>query len=287
MTKPEKHWRPETLAFNDKMKDALQQQHHAAQFLAMVGHHLVPQKADDSNTNMQYVSDKDMLVGHQLPGGLRIALHLTDLNIRILDKENNVVNEIIAEGKTKVEIFSELKQELSDLGMDVSAFKNKLHYEIPEHELDKGAPFSVKNKLYTIENSIHRHNAEIILNEVASAFEQSEPVRIWPHHFDTGTFIPVSRNEKGEVSQTIGTGWAIPDSMISEPYFYLSFWTQKPLENPEDIRPLRAGRWMMPDWKGAVLQLSEITEDKTAETQYQLAKSFFNQGIELLLQKLK
>jgi hypothetical protein len=219
--------------------------------------------------------------------GLHIALHLTDLNISILDKENNVLNEIIAEGKTKDEIFSDLKQKLLTLGVNVSAFKNELHYEIPEHELDKGTLFSVKNKLYTIENSIHRHNAEIILNEIAAAFEQSEPVRIWPHHFDTGTFIPVSRNEKGEASQTIGAGWTISDSMIDEPYFYLSFWSQKPLENLEDFRPLGAGRWMMPDWNGAVLQLSEITKEKTAEKQYQLAKSFFIQGIELLLQKLK
>lgn len=287
MNNSEKQWRPETLAFSDDMKDALQQQHHAAQFLALVGHHLIPRKADDSNTNMQYISEKDMLLGNLLPNGFRVSLNLTDLSIRILDKENNILKKIISEGKSKREVFDELKQELSSLGVDVQNFKNELHYEIQVHKLDKGAPFSVKNNRYFIENSIHRHNAEIILNEIAAKFEQSEPVRIWPHHFDTGTFIPVSQNEKGAVSQTIGAGWAIPDSMISEPYFYLSFWSEKPLKNLEDIQALKAGQWKMPDWNGAVLKLSEISKEKTPDKQYQQVESFFKQGIDLLLEKLK
>ncbi len=287
MSKLKTKWRPETIPFNKEMKDALEQQHHAAQFLALVGHHLIPQKTDDSNTNMQYISDNDTLSGNSLPGGYRLALQLTDLNINILDKDDEVLEEIVSAGKSKQEVFTELKQKLSGFGVDVTKFKEVLHYEIPEHGLDKGAPFSIKNKRYYIENSIHRHNAEIIINEIAADFDQSEPVRVWPHHFDTGTFIPVSRNEKGEVSQTIGAGWAINDSMINEPYFYLSFWSQKPLENPGDIPPLKSGRWMMPDWNGAVLKLSEITREETAEKQYQLAESFYKQGIELLLQKLK
>ena len=44
-------WKALALAFNQKLNDALQQQYHATQFIAMAGRHLIPQQPDDSNTN--------------------------------------------------------------------------------------------------------------------------------------------------------------------------------------------------------------------------------------------
>ena len=50
-----KDWELLTLPFNEELNEALQQQHHAPQYIALVGHYLIPQKADDSNTNMEYI----------------------------------------------------------------------------------------------------------------------------------------------------------------------------------------------------------------------------------------
>jgi hypothetical protein len=69
-----KNWKTLTLPFNDDLNDALQQQHHASQFIALVGRHLIPQQPDDSNTNMQYLLDKELLVGNELANGMRLAL---------------------------------------------------------------------------------------------------------------------------------------------------------------------------------------------------------------------
>nr|NQU92298.1 hypothetical protein [Bacteroidota bacterium] len=121
-------WKPFTVDFNSNLSDVLQQQHHAAQFIAFVGRHLVPQQADDSNTNMEFVSDGDLLLGNALPNGMRVALYLTDLRIGILDKGSNVKKVIALQGKTKPEVFDELKQSLSDLGVEVVGFTNELHY---------------------------------------------------------------------------------------------------------------------------------------------------------------
>jgi hypothetical protein len=275
------------MSFTPELHEALQQQHHAAQFIAMAGRHLIPQQADDSNTNMQYVPNGYLLLGNALPDGQRVALQLTDLKLLVFDKGHRLKKVITLEGKTKQQVFDELKQSLSDMGVDVTGFKNELHYEIPGHPLDQGAVFSVNDKSYFAENTMYRHNAEIVLNEIAPAFKQKEPIRIWPHHFDTGAFFVISKNEKGEATQTIGIGLAIPDGMINEPYYYLSFWSEKPLENLEKLPPLDAGQWMIPDWNGAVLKLSELLTETSAEKQHQQVGSFFTKGIKLLLGHLK
>jgi hypothetical protein len=57
----------------------------------------------------------------------------------------------------------------------------------------------------------------MVLQKISKAYDHAETVSIWPHHFDTGSLIPVLRNNKTEVTQSIGIGWAIPDGMIDEP----------------------------------------------------------------------
>lgn len=281
------NWKNQSLAFNEDIADALQQQHHAAQFIAMVGKYLISQKEDDSNTNMQYMPDGELLLGNKLPNEWQLALDLTNLNLYLFDKEFKRKSEIQLNGKTKTEVFDELKQALAAYDFDVSAFKNDLHYEVPTHKLDQNLPFSIRYKNLFQENSTYRHNAEIILNEIVTNINNAEPVRIWPHHFDTGSFISLSRNDQNIVSSSIGIGWAMPDSMISEPYYYLSFWSETPLSNLETLPALSAGQWMMPNWNGAVLKHSEILSKKNAAEQYNLVKSFFTSGMSILVEKLK
>lgn len=280
-------WKLLTSSFDEEMKDALQQQHHAAQFVALVGKHLIPNKADDSNTNMEFVFDDNILLGNPLPNGFRVALNLNDLKLCILDDRNKQRSEIELDGKTKLAAFEELKQSFRDLGVDIADFTNELHYEIPEHSLDKGSVFSLKNKSSFIENANYRHNAKLILNSIAALIDQKESVRIWPHHFDTGAYFVLSKNEKAEATQTIGIGFAIPDSMVAEPYYYLSFWSEKPIDGSDALPALKAGQWMMPNWNGAVLKQSEIMQKKTAEEQFEIVKSYFKIGIDIVFKHLK
>lgn len=283
----QQNWKLQTKPINADIKEALIQQHYAAQFIALVGHYLIKQKNDDSNTNMEFIPNEDLLQGKVLPNGLQLSLHLSDLIISIRDKGNNIQMEISLDGKNKDQIFKELKQGLSDLGVNTASFINKLHYEIPSHQLGSGGKFTVKTKIHLIENSLYRHNANTVLNEIIYNKEHAESVRIWPHHFDTGSFIPVSQNEIGELSQSIGLGWAIPDNMIDEPYYYLSFWSKNPLNKSHKFKPLIAGLWMTPNWDGAVLRHSEILKKHTAREQDILVKSFFNTGISILLEHFK
>ncbi|MDA3907085.1 MAG: hypothetical protein PF484_13515 [Bacteroidales bacterium] len=287
MNTQNKNWKQLSNPFNEEIKDALQQQHQAAQFIAFVGKHLIPNKADDSNTNMEFIFDDNILLGNPLPSGFRVALRLTDLKLSIFDKKMNSKKDIFLDGKTKKTVFGELKQGLLDLGVDVTNFTDELHYEIPEHHIDSGAAFSLKNKSAFIENANYRQNAKLVLNDIAPLFNVDETIRIWPHHFDTGAYFVISKNENGDASQSIGIGLAIPDSMVDEPYYYLSFWSEKSIDGSNDLVNLIAGQWMIPNWSGAVLRHSEIMQQKTPDEQYELVKSFYSQGIEMIMKHLK
>lgn len=275
-------WKQLTLDFNKELSDALLQQHHAAQFIALAGRHLIPQKPDDSNTNLQYLPDREWLIGNEIPGGMRIALSLADLKLIILDKQNHRRSELVLAGKSKQQVFEQLKQNLSDLGLDVSKFTNELHYTLPDHELDKNATFSTGDQKYNQENILYRHNAEIVLIEIAAKYKKSEPVRIWPHHFDTGSFVSIEINADGGTSKSIGLGWAIPDSMVNEPYYYLSYWSETPVENFNELPDPETGEWIRTGWNGGVARNADIVKISSARGQQEFVELFFNSGIKIL-----
>ncbi len=276
-----KNWKQVNLPFNHALADALAQQHHAVQYIAMVGKHLIPKEEDDSNTNMAYDIGKELLIGNQLNNGLRIALNLKSLEISILQPDLNPIGAFLLEGKTKYEAFEELKSLLANSGTDVTALTTKLHYPMPEHALDNGATFMIEDKSFFRENAHHRHNAEIVLHEICKNNKKAAPVKVWPHHFDTGSFIPTAYNEKGETIRSIGVGWAIADNMVKEPYFYLSFWSAEAINNFNKMSKPSQGTWLTGDWKGAVLKLSDFVNLPAAD-QHEQTRSFFTNGIEFL-----
>jgi hypothetical protein len=80
-----KNWKKLTLPFDENIYDAIQQQHHASQFIALVGRHLIPQESDDSNTTMNYQVNEESLIGNPMANGLCVGLQLTDLILYIRD----------------------------------------------------------------------------------------------------------------------------------------------------------------------------------------------------------
>ncbi len=273
-----KKWKLIFRPFDDNIREALLQQHHAAQYIAMAGRYLVPQQPDDSNTNMEFLTDTGLLAGHELVKGIRLALHLTEMKLCILTS-SGCTREISLAGKTKQEVYKEVKSMLAGTGVDTARMEYGLHYELPEHPLDKGTLFTHEDKQFFRENMLYRHNAQVILEEIIQVYDGAEPVRIWPHHFDTGTLIPLVHNKQGELTRSLGLGWAIPDTMVSEPYFYLSFWAKDAEVNLQHLPSPEQGKWMAPTWNGAVLPLAVILKSLEAEEQYNTVKEFYSTGI--------
>ena len=236
---------------------------------------------------MQYITEKEMFRGNIHPDGWGVGVKLRKLTVQVLDEKGIAKAEIFLEGKTFPQAFQDFKVVLQNQRIDILQLKTDQPYELPIDGLKEGNYFAIGSDDAVAENIRYRHNAELLINEMAKQFKDVEPVRIWPHHFDTGTFAAIDWNEKGAASKTIGLGLAIPDSMVNEPYFYLSFWSENPLDIEYNPVKLPAGKWMMPDWNGAVLSVSEIIKKDTAEEQFSLVKSFFETGIEILVEKMK
>ena len=282
MSTQENHWKKLTLSHNADLSEAVQQQHYGSQFIALIGRHLIPQETDDSNTSMTYIISEKSLRGMPMTDGLCLELDLTGMSLRFRKDESGFQGKIPLAGKTKQEVFSLVKQTLSELGSDTSNLKNELHYQLPDHPLDNGAKFKVKNSVFFQENTNYRHNAEIVLNQLVKDYQDASPVRVWPHHFDTGTYIPLSYNSNGDISKSLGLGWAIADSMVDEPYFYLSYWSEDPVKNFDRLPEPESGQWISSGWQGGVLKLSDILGYKTGQEQYDSAKKFFYSAIRVI-----
>ena len=281
-----KPWQLLSISYNDKLQDTLLQQYHAAQFLAIAGRYLIPQQADDSNTSLVFLPEKQELAGQELQTDNRLVLNLSDFSLGFLKKDTLVLHEISLQGKSKSEVYDILVQILNKEGIKTGNLKNKLHYDLLDHELLHGAVFKKNDTQFIQEHIGYRHNAQLILEQIAGEYPKAERVRVWPHHFDTGSIIPVRFDDQGAITQSMGIGWAIPDSMINEPYFYLSFWSAKPSILPENMPALTSGEWMIPEWNGGVLRLSEILRQSSPEGQYASVRSFFTSGLLILEQHL-
>ena len=276
------NWKVLSKLFNPGLNEILYQQYFAAQFIAMTGRHLIKQRQDDSNTSMVFNPHTLSLVGELLSGDLRTSLNLSDLSLALLRDDSPLPSIISLPGLDMKSALSLLRQGLDNAGIKGDNLIYKLHYDLPDHKLLKGSLFFYDQPELISENIAYRHNAEIVLNEIISQFKQAESVRIWPHHFDTGTLIPLKHGPGGELAMSVGLGWAIPDGMVDEPYYYLSIWSSDTVEFPTPLQPLIIGNWRMPAWNGAVLKLSEIINYRTAEEQYECVLSFFKSGIEIV-----
>lgn len=268
--------------FNSKIHEALLVQHHAVQFLALTAKYLLEEKKDDSHTNMEFSHELEGFIGNELSNQTRLFLNSIDLKLQLIDSESKILSEIEMPGKTRIGVFTELQQLLIENDLDGNKLKNELHYSIPEHQLDQGGEFEIKDRYAFQLNNSYRHNAGIILNQIVRKFNLETKIRVWPHHFDTGAFVPTSFQPGGELSQYIGLGFAVPDSMVNEPYFYLSFWSAENIKELEQPDSIAHGYWMMPAWGGAVLKISDLVEHKEAIRQHQMVYEFFESGLEIL-----
>lgn len=240
--------------------------HHLSQFLAVTAKHFLEEKANDSHTNAGW---ENHYITSRLIQNLQLKVNVPEFQLEIW-ANRTLEKPLEADGKSKSELFEALKEELNHLGLDTSTFENKLHYELPEHALDKGAAFA-KPKAKDLQAWINlRDLAQQCMIKLNAAFNNSSEIRIWPHHFDTGVYFELNT----EGTKSIGAGLAIGDSMIAGPYFYIYGW-QKDQEIDFATKPgLKNGRWIIENWKGAVLPADDLNQlDKPLET----ANDFFEQ----------
>lgn len=254
--------------------------HHAAQLVAAVGDSLLPKADDDSQSSLQWLPGINAMAGQLIDGQFRAALRYLPFELLVLDDQNRIREGEALPGKKKKEMLTWLQRAVIRTGGEGNKIKPISHFKIPDHAVQHGNPFP--EILPHIHNELiyYRSNADWVLNEVAGLYKGATPVRTWPHHFDTGSIIPLTTDEEGNPSRTIGIGWAIPDEQFSEPYYYVNHWTNGAPPDYGQLPALEgAGEWYLNAWKGAVLKDSSVIQHKQTADQQQEVLQFFRSAI--------
>lgn len=87
------NWRYLSLHDKPSINKAIAQQHNAAQYIAMAGNYLIPQKEDDSNTHMKWEAKEGVLLGNKIKGRaetFQVALSITELELMIMEGKSNI-----------------------------------------------------------------------------------------------------------------------------------------------------------------------------------------------------
>ena len=276
-----KFWKRLEVKDPAEMLDASNTLHHAAQYISMAGGYFIPKNQDDSHSNTTWHPSKNWLVGNSIntpSGKIRIALNYPLLVLIITDEVLKPISEIAIDGKTRKEVFEWLKEKLKEQGLNVDAFRPKLHYEIPDHQVMHGETFKMKNPLHYMELAFYRTNGNILLAHFSDLIKPGEPVNVWPHHFDDGSYLPLQFEESGAPSGAISLGLAVADPYYPEPYFYVTAWKSEGV-NYENLPTLdKPGLWHKHEWRGQVLKASDIAGFERAKDQLEVSYNFLDQA---------
>lgn len=232
--------------------------HHAVQFIAAAGKYLLDKEADDSHTNMSWDSNMEMFYGGSINSRARVGLHIPSLSLKVSGPTGIELASFPLFGKTKDQGLIWLQQALQLKQIDTTSLELSTHYEIPEHQTDENKPFpKVADKILS-ELSNHRTLSDQICSDVFSKHSNASPPRTWPHHFDHGVSVPLKFDNEGNATHSFSVGYAVADSVINEPYFYVTQWKKEEEIDYSDAPKLEFGEWLPEKLNGAALSLSDI-----------------------------
>lgn len=236
------------------IKDQL---HLAAQYLAAANISFLEKKADDSHTNLGFDVDTMSLKTHDLSAsGDILSLNYRKFSLEWSSKGKSA--SIALNGKSHKEVLSWLQeQSQTQLSREyVYAF----HYELP-YTIDDEFEFQLTDISRLEELRNLRVLAEYTLERVIEKNKLNTPVRIWPHHFDTGGYTALDETS----GIAIGFGMAIPDSLSDTHYFYISGYKNGSAVFPNSANDLTLGKWVDQGFKGAIVSAADLIESESVQ----------------------
>jgi hypothetical protein len=204
------------------LRNARLQAHYAAQWLARAARSYVPERPDESHTNLGWDDAFGGLVTHPLRNGSRIGLKIADLALVVLGKTEQTLS---LDGRADAEVRAWLGDQLATGGLDAKKLDAPLSYDMPFHALQYGARYSTEEltgPLATLSAWYANANAALghAQHKLAARKLKAPAVRCWPHHFDLDCLVPLG----GE--RTVGLGFSPGDEYCDEPYFYITMYPE-------------------------------------------------------------
>jgi hypothetical protein len=255
--------------------------HHAAQMAAAVGRSLVPARPDDGHTSLAWDPALGGLAGQAVAGEhpWRAGLLLRDLSLAVI-VEGQPVQRLGLGGQTVERGRTWLREKAKEHGSPGGRLSFDTPYVMPHHSVDAGEPFSVPADGSLAEVARWFADADLVLRQVAERWPGAALVRVWPHHFDVGSVLPLGE-DGDEDAPSIGIGLSPGDEGLEEPYFYVTPWP--PLADEEALPPLTApGRWHREGWAGAVLAGTDVVAAGDGEAQSVRASAFLAEAVSVL-----
>jgi hypothetical protein len=240
-------WTPVRPELAPALVDARLQVHHAAQLASAFGISYAMPAADDSHTNLEWLSESSALASTSLLD-VRVQLSVRSLALHVQGRAHRLL------GTTMREAAERLRARLSAEGLDGTRYTLKRHFDLPAHRVADGAPFDA-NEEHLEELARWFGNGALVLERLRASIPRASPVRCWPHHFDIATLIPV------RAGRSIGVGLEPGDGYYAEPYFYVNMHPQPHVEALTELPLAGGGLWHTHDWIGAVLPGSSLTPD--------------------------
>jgi len=236
------------------MKD---QMHIASQYLAAANISFLEKKADDSHTNVGFDTDTMRMETYDLSStGDRLSLNYRRFSLEWTSQNGTI--SLSLDGKTHREVLHWL-QERSQVQL-AKDYVYEFHYELP-YTIDSDFQFKLTDasKLEHLCNL--RILAEYTLEHIVEANNLDSPVRIWPHHFDTGAYALLDTTS----GISIGLGMAIPDTLSDEHYFYISGYKDGKAILPSSYSNLSFGKWSDQGFIGAILPVTNLVKSETTQ----------------------
>jgi hypothetical protein len=236
----------------EALTDARLQLHHAVQIAVSAGISYLGARPDDSHTALAWSPTQRALLSENITAvrPFRIGLRVEDLFLLALDADGRVGSSFELAGRTLADGHAWLSAIATEAGLDGRRLTSKKHYEIPDHAVAHGAPFSLGGSLPFHELSRYWGNAASLLDGFVRKTDGASEVLTWPHHFDIATLITLP----GARARTIGVGQSPGDESYAEPYWYVG---PRPYPPAADLPALAGGgRWHTAGWFGAALPAS-------------------------------
>jgi hypothetical protein len=235
--------------------------HVLSQSIAKMNRHFLPKKEDDSHTNLYFDTLQRALIGQWMKteiGPVLFRLNLNSWSFEFVNTQFKILLGLDLQITKLHHIEESLIDSLLTLGIKPAGFRESMHYQIPNYELEddclqKVHPSDIEQWM------TFRSAANNACYQILGSFQKKGAVRIWPHHFDTGIFIQASDR------LNLGFGLAMSDHYCEQAYFYANAYTLegKSIAIDKHEHPLEAGIWLnSPDFKGAILSLKEVKFSK-------------------------
>lgn len=277
-------WNPITSYEKVELSAAILSLHHAVHAIASTAEAFLPHKADDSHTNLGWNPHLQALLSHPFGNKYQLGLLYPSFSLGFI-VDDKVQTRLALAGNTRDAVYDWIRSNLSEWGFETKDIQPMTRYEIAFHPVVEGAVFSSPSEIILQELARRRNNAHHLFVEIAPEYPYASDIRTWPHHFDTGLYIPIRKNDAQEDLNSIGLGMATPDGSVKDMYLYVNHWSKSPVVPPAQLPELKGqGYWVNQNWTGAVLPFSTIAAHQHNQQQQDIVHDFIQSAIKASLQ---